>query len=94
MIIQEDNKCGIMDFDGNTVVPAIYHEIHGMSNPLITVRVGEKNNYTEGLIKPDGTVVIPAEYSRISWCRDNYIVCCREGHCELLRYESKKDKGE
>ena len=38
----------------NVLVEPKYFEIHGMSNPLLTVRVGDKDHYQEGLITPDG----------------------------------------
>lgn len=89
MIYKSGEKSGIRNFDGKELVAPIYFEIHGIRNPLITVRVGEKDNYKEGLIKKDGTVVIPAEFGRISWCNDDYIICCRDGYCEMLRFAKK-----
>ena len=89
IVFKEGDKCGIKDFDGKIIVPPVYYEIQGLDKPLITVRVGEKDNYKEGLIRKDGEVVIPAEYTRISWCRDNYIICCRNGLCEMMLYMPK-----
>ena len=88
-VYKDGEKCGIMDFDGNIIVPPIYYEIFWPDKPLITVRVGEKDNYSEGLINSDGTVVIPADYHDIKWLGDNYIACCDEGHCEMMRYTLK-----
>ena len=82
-----------IDFDGNIIVPPIYYEIHSIDSPLLIVRIGEKDNYKVGMITPDGTPVVPAEFSSIGWCSDNYIICCRDGHCEMLRYEVKNDQG-
>ena len=60
---------------------------------FVIVRVGEKFNCKEGMILPDGTPVIPAEFESIKWNKDDYIVCCRKGHCEMLRYVRKRQQG-
>lgn len=80
-----DNK-GIRDFDGNVIIPAKYLEIHYTDKPLLGVRIGEKDNYKEGILTRDGIEVVPAEYRYITFYGGNYIVCCRNGHCEMLRY--------
>lgn len=85
IIFNKDSKQGVTDFDGNVIVPPDYYKIYGLHNPLLTVCVGDKTNYCKGLITHDGITVIPAEWKNILWCSDNYILCCREGHCEMLR---------
>ena len=89
MVFKEGDKQGIRDFDGNILIEPKFYEIYGLQNPFMTVRVGKKNHYKEGLISRDGTLVIPAEYSRISWCKDNRIICCRDGYCEMLQLITK-----
>ncbi len=89
MMFECNKKQGLIDFDDNIVVPAIYLEIHGVNNPLLTVRDGDKNNYSEGLIKYDGTKVIEPKYERICWCKDNYILCSSNGECEVFQYVKK-----
>ena len=84
LIVPRDGKQAVIDFDDNVIIPAKYYEIHGLDNILLTVRDGEKDNYKEGLITHNGTIVVPAEYKRISWCKDNRILCCNEGNCEML----------
>ena len=95
LIIQQNGKQAVINFEDNVIIPAKYYEIHGLDNTLLTVRDGEKDNYKEGLITHNGTVVVPAEYKRISWCKDNRILCCNEGNCEMLeliiKRESKSD---
>ena len=84
----EDGKQGMKDYDGNIVIPAIYHEIRGNTEPFLTVRVGEENNYKEGLITHDGTTVIDAKHSRIGWCRDRkHFFTCSDGLCEMYVVE-------
>ena len=89
IIFTENEKCGIKDFDGNIIIPPKYYEIHGIGNALLTVRVGEKDNWKEGLITQDGRVVLPAEYDRITSCKDNYYVCQHDGVCEMLHVSVK-----
>lgn len=89
LIFEENDKQGMMDFDENIILPAIYHKIYGVRDPLITVQVGEKNNYLVGLLDHDGKVVFPAEYSRISWFKDKtHLVCCKNGTLAVYQYES------
>lgn len=87
ILFVENEKQGIRDFDGNVVIKPIYHEIHGLDEPLFTVRVGNKDDYKEGLITPDGKEVVPAIWHRISWENNNRIICCSEGLCEMLFFE-------
>ena len=85
IIIHQDGKQAVIDFDDNVIIPPKYHEICGLDKILLTVRDGEKDNYKEGLITHDGTVVIAPNHHRISWCKDNLIVCCSEGNCEMIK---------
>lgn len=90
IIFEENGKQGVMDYDENVVIPAVYHEIHGGKDPFLTVRVGEKDSYKESLIAVDGTEVIPPAYSRIGWCQDGkHFYCCSEGCCEMYLIENK-----
>ena len=66
------------------IIPPKYYGIHGIGDALLTVRIGEKDNWKDGLITQDGKVVLPAEYNRIISCSDNYYLCQRDGNCELL----------
>ncbi len=86
IIFRNGENKGIRDFDGNVIIPAKYREIRYTDKPLLGVRTGEKDNCREGILTRDGIEVVPAEYRHIAFYRDNYIVCCRDGHCEMLRY--------
>lgn len=84
----ENGKQGMKDYDGNIIIPAIYHEIHGRKDPYLTIRVGEKDSYKEGLITYDGKTVIEANHSRIGWCSDHkHFFCCADGRCEMYVVE-------
>lgn len=62
------------------------HLIH--DDPFLTVRAGEKDNYMEGLVTAEGTVVIPAEHKHIGWCKDKrHFFCCSHGRCEMYILE-------
>ena len=90
IIFTKDHNQGIKDFDGNIIVPAEYYEIVGLRNSLLTVRVGEKNNYREGLITYGGKQVIPAKFERITWCDDKkHFFCCLDGCCEMYLLEEE-----
>lgn len=80
---QEDNV-GVKSFQGAIIIPPIYHEIHGLYDPLLTVRKGDKSGYKEGLMTKEGREVIPAVYDNIHWCEDKlHILCSRAGNCEV-----------
>ena len=89
MVFKEGEHQGIKDFNGNIIIEPKYYEIYNLDCPMLTVRVGEKDNYTEGLISKIGKEVIPAEYEGISWLKDNYFVCCKKGLCEMYHLNVK-----
>lgn len=89
MIFQSGDRQGIRDFHGNVIVEPKYYEILSIDEPMVIVRVGEKNHYKEGLITKTGTEVIPADFHRIHWLKDHYFVCCRDGFCEMYRIDKK-----
>ena len=92
IVVPRDGKQAVIDFDDNVIIPAQYYEICGLDNILLTVRDGEKDNYKEGLVTQNGTVVVPPEYHRIDWCKDNRILCCSEGNCEMLELIIKSER--
>ncbi len=89
IIFERDGKQGIVDFNDDILVAPIYLEIHGTRNPLLTVRTGDKDNYREGLITSDGKEVLPAKYERITWCKENKLICRTDGECIVYQYELK-----
>ncbi|MGN0555175.1 MAG: WG repeat-containing protein, partial [Candidatus Fimenecus sp.] len=95
MVVPQDGKQAVIDFDENVIIPAEYYKIYGLDRPLLTVQDGDRDNYNEGLITHDGTVVIPPKYRRIDWCKENRILCCEEGDCVMLelviKNKSKSD---
>ena len=87
-IFSADGKQGVMSFDGKTIIPPCYLEIHGKDDPFLTVRTGEKDNYLEGLVTAEGAIVIPAEHKHIGWCKDKkHFFCCSHGRCEMYIFE-------
>lgn len=90
-IFTENGKQGVKNFDGRTIIPATYLEILGKDKPFLTVRVGEKSYYREGMITASGTTVIDAEYERVSWCKDRKnFFACEDGKCEMYLLEKKQ----
>lgn len=87
----QGKKQGVVDFDGNVIIPPIYHEIINHRAPLLTMRVGDKERYTEGVMTLSGQEVLPARYERISWCADQrHFFCCGDGRCEMYQVETKQ----
>lgn len=89
IVFVENGKKGIRDFNDNLIVEPIYQAIYGLQNPLLTVRVGDKDHWKEGLITCNGKEILPAKYKRIIWYDDSCIICCSEGYSEMLIFESK-----
>jgi len=91
IVFEENDNQGLMDFDENVIIPAIYHKIFGVDAPLLTVYVGEKDNYLVGLLDHNGNVILPAEYGSISWLKNKtHLVCCKDGRCEVYQYTLKE----
>lgn len=87
IVFEENGKQGLMDFDDHIIIPAIYHEIYGLDKPLLTVRTGNQSNDPVGLLSQTGKVILPAEYSSISWLRDRtHLICRKNGRCEMYEY--------
>ncbi len=75
--IGADGKYGVMDMQGNEVLPAIYKYIESVSNDLfiVTEYVDEKYNRHLGIVASDGTEVVPCEYSSIYLYRNENAYC-------------------
>ena len=91
LIVSQNGKQALIDFDDNVIIPPKYYEIRGLDKLLLTVREGDRQNYKEGLVTFDGTVIVPPSFHRISWCNDGRILCCSDGNCEMLEIVFKRD---
>lgn len=90
MCFVENGKQGMKDYDGNIIIPAIYHEIRGHKDPYFTIRVGDKDNFKEGLITCDGKTVIEAKYNCIEWFSNHkHFCCCSKECCEMYVIEDR-----
>ena len=87
----DSGKIGLRDFDGNILIEPKYHEIYVLDKPFLTVSVGDKDNHTHGLIKHNGTEVVPAVYKSITWINDSAFVLSKDGTCEYVRIEAKNE---
>jgi hypothetical protein len=89
-VFQESGKQGIMDFDENIVVPAVYDEIHKHSPDFLTVAAGEKDHRLRGLILPDGQQVLPVVYDSIDI--DGEQITARDKNGSYIFCLSKKQR--
>lgn len=89
--VQKDGKYGLINIDGNVVLPCEYDSItvlKGVKNSIIT-----KKDSKVGLVNSKGTEVIPVEYDEIqavtSDYLDGYIVKNSEGNYGVISPEGK-----
>ncbi len=86
---EENGKQGIRAFDGSIIVPAVYHEIYALDEPLFITEFGGDKHSKSGLITPDGKSVLPPRYERIAWCRDHkHFFTCSPNRCEMYIVET------
>lgn len=72
LVFVENEKAGIMDIDGNIIIPAEYYCVNGDGNGnLLTVKDGDDWNFTYGLYSYDGKVIFADGYERINYLKDN-----------------------
>ncbi len=92
IIFEQGDKVGLMDFKDKVLAPAVYHEIHGIDDPLLTIRKGDKSNYSEGLMDFNGNIILPPRCKRIRWLKDKTHVICEyhNNFCELYVYTRAK----
>lgn len=90
IIFKDNDKLGLKDFDGKIIIQPAYSDISNLDKDFYTVEIGEGTTRREGLLNSEGKAIIPTEFKRISWLRDDkHIVCCRDGFCQMLEYIEK-----
>ena len=70
IIFIEDGRQGIMDFNENILIPADKQEFSRLTTNLYLFK--KDNLY--GIVLKSGLIVLPAEYEKISLCRNNRII--------------------
>ena len=73
VIFKEDGKHGVMNFKGDVVIPAIYHMIYKYEEGFFDVIDDKK--FLHGLLRFDGTCVLPCKYSWID-LKGNMVIAC------------------
>ena len=87
IIFKDKDKVGLKDFDGKIIIPPAYSVISNLDKDFYTIQIKEDNNRREGLITPEGKVIVPTEFESISWLQDGkHVLCCKEGFCQMLEY--------
>lgn len=91
ILIKENKKAVLLNFDGNVIIPGKYDEISGLNEPLYIVSIQDDNDCKHyGLITPDGIEVLSVEYDEIRFCRDRkHIICTKDGICYMLQLYEK-----
>lgn len=85
---RQGEKMGVCDFDGNVLIEPKYDDIYRLDKPLITVVMGgEEEIKSYGLVKYDGTEVLPPIYAAITWLSDDKVLLKKDGVCEIAKLE-------
>ncbi len=73
--VLKDGKCGVINQDGNVIVPFVYEEAYHLLDNLFAVRKkAEGTDWSFGVIDDHGTIIIPFEYKLIR--HDHNFVQC------------------
>lgn len=90
IVVKNDGKEMVYDFEDNIVVPPVYDEVSGFRYPLLTVALESECGVKKyGLISHSGKEIIAPRFKRISWCRDGGIICVDEDGCTYMKYSDK-----
>ena len=93
ILYKEDEKYGVMSFDGKKIILAKYSEIADFDNKYYIVKIGGKARYNDnglyGLITYEGLVIIPIEYKNITMEKD-ILICENDEGTTLYRFEEKQ----
>ena len=87
-----ENDCeGIIDFDGNVLIPPKYKMLCDLDWPLITFSSQNKRGIPHGLLTLEGKVTLPDVFDWSEWCRDErHILCRRDGVYEMFLLTEKR----
>jgi len=84
--MEVEDKYGIMDLNGNIIIPAKYSEIEKFGDNFYEVKIGGKTRYNDeglhGLITLEGNTVIPIIYNHISM--DGDVIICENDEGSTL----------
>ena len=90
IIFIEDGRQGMMDFNENILIPADVQEISRLATDLYLFK--KDNLY--GIVLKSGQIVLPAEYGKISLCRNNRIIANGKNGVEVFGSSSHPHKRE
>ena len=68
------DRCGIIDINGNEVVPCMYDEAKYLFDNLFAVRINTESGYFYGVINDRQETIIPFQHKYIS--RKGNFICC------------------
>ena len=80
IIFIRNGRQGMMDFDENILIPA---DKQGISRLARNLYCFKKNNLY-GIVSKSGQIVLPAEYEKISLCRNNRIIAHSQNGVEVF----------
>ena len=73
--VLKDGKCGVINQDGNVIVPFMYEEAYHLVDNLFAVRKkAEGTDWSFGVIDDRGIIIIPFEYKLIRH-NHNFVQC-------------------
>ena len=86
-MFKKDGKLGLKTLEGNIIMPALFDKIYPRENHWYLVQVDEKDRFSHGLCKVDGTFIFEPKYYDISVCKNtNKIICNGKNGVEVYEY--------
>ena len=76
--VLKNEKCGVIDICGKTIVPFEYDEVYRISDGLFFVRKNtDEDNWVIGVVGADATIIVPLQYKFIEY-KDGFFRCYKK----------------
>ena len=83
LIIQKNDKWGVINNDGENIIETKYDELHCVGKDRFVVRLNDKDNWYFGVINSKNDIIINFDYKYISWKSNYFYECYRECNYNL-----------
>lgn len=81
-ITQENDKYGVININGEVVLPTKYNDIHCTRKDRFVVRLNDEDNWSFGVVDNNEQIIIDFKYKYISWETASFYECYRNCNYE------------